>query len=308
MTRPSLRSRRRQTGLTMIELVAALAMFVMILGILYSLLNAATNLWATANNGQKEMETAERLLATIEDDLTQAVTDNGSVTNTLTGTEAASFVCTSDFPAGDDSVAIFLRFARPASSRVNLSGMDEERRLSLDAVFYSYCNYAVYRHVIPLEHPEEEETKALSELLEEAQRKTDFAAICRNLENDPTGESLQSEPGLHSCMARYVTDIMVVGSIPYTDLEESLHVEKPDEDRSEGDVLLPDSDDYMTIWANTLPDRIDVSLVIQKADDWVRWRTLTEKGDTESARAADSLGIKASRRITFTTKGGSRLP
>ncbi len=299
---------RSKAGLTMIELVAALAMFVMILGILYSLVNAATNLWATANNGQKEMETAERLLATIEDDLTQAVTDNGSVTNTLTGTEAASFVCTSDFPAGDDSVAIFLRFARPALSRVNLAGMDEERRLSLDAVFYSYYNYAVYRHVIPLEHQEEEEPKALSERLEEAQRQTDFSAICRNLENDPTGESLQSEPGLHSCMARYVTDIMIIGSIPYTDLEESLQTEKPEEDRNKGDTLLPDSDDYMTIWANTLPDRIDIRLVIQKADDWVRWRTLTEKADAESILAADALGIQASRRITFTTKGGSRLP
>ena len=64
----------------------------------------------------------------------------------------------------------------------------------------------------------------------------------------------------------------------------------------------------MTIWANTLPDRIDIRLVIQKADDWVRWRTLTEKADAESILAADALGIQASRRITFTTKGGSRLP
>ena len=297
----------------MIELVASLTMFVMVMGILYSLLHAATTLWTDANNGQKEIDTAERLLSTLEDDLTQAVTDNGSVTNMLHDTEGASFVCDSEIPAGADSAHIILRFARPASPRINLSGIDEERRLSLDAVFYTYYQYEVYRHVIPMEQQEEgAEPRALSELLEATQRETDFTAICQHLENDPTGEELTSEPGLHTCLARHVTYFSIYGSIPYEALLESLTASlgytKPEEDRDKDHILLPDSDDYPIIWANTLPDRIDVELTIQKEAEWPRWLSLTNQEDWDARITASALGIRASRRITFMTKGASRLP
>ena len=66
----------RNNGYTLIELVAALSLFVVILGVLMTILNSATDLWSASRSQKKDLSAALAITDLIADDLYQAVTDN----------------------------------------------------------------------------------------------------------------------------------------------------------------------------------------------------------------------------------------
>jgi type II secretory pathway component PulJ len=65
--------RRRRAGLTVLELVSALALFVIILGMLFVALNGATDIWSHDAAQSKGLQAMRRVQELMADDLTCAV-------------------------------------------------------------------------------------------------------------------------------------------------------------------------------------------------------------------------------------------
>jgi len=69
----SFRRRSRRSGLTAIELVSALALFVIILGMLLITINGATDTWALSTSKNAGQSHVRRIVDMLADDLTSAV-------------------------------------------------------------------------------------------------------------------------------------------------------------------------------------------------------------------------------------------
>ena len=65
--------RRRQTGLTVLELVSALSLFVIILGMLFIAINGASDIWSHSTTQNKGQQSMRRILEKMGDDLDCAV-------------------------------------------------------------------------------------------------------------------------------------------------------------------------------------------------------------------------------------------
>lgn len=65
--------RRRQTGLTVLELVSSLALFVIILGLLLVALNAATDIWSRSSSKTRGQMQMRRVMEKLGDDLACSV-------------------------------------------------------------------------------------------------------------------------------------------------------------------------------------------------------------------------------------------
>ena len=86
--------------MTLIELIAALALFVIILGSLLTVMNTATSLWSSSRSQNRERATAENLAGLVFDDLYEAVADNGVAhdPHPLIEVGQATFLVGSDLP------------------------------------------------------------------------------------------------------------------------------------------------------------------------------------------------------------------
>lgn len=289
-----------RSGMTLLELVAALALFVIILGSLLMLLNAATSLWSESRNQNKEQATAQNVLDLISDDLRHAVTDDAP-----DPTAKPSFVMESP-PTNPtpDEVTVLLGFARHAGSAPADSQLSSAPSLAVEAVFYTLCGNALYRHVVtlPFTYDGTTENKTLGDRLAECGSELDKALhekiylrakVKANL-LDPV-EPTQPAGCQWACsLLAENARIELRTALPrkYT-LSESK------------ETLIPvvvdtasDSREFRYLETRVLPDRIDIAIGIQ-----------TEESLNQPSQAADGTGYQScSQRITFPTQGGSRLP
>lgn len=112
----------------MVELVAALALFVIILGLLLTVLDSATNLWSSARSQQREQLVADTVAGILAADLCEAVTDNGTPTNS-TVVKPTFYLQTPASNAAPGEVTIVPGFVRTASPCTSATGIDASVRL-----------------------------------------------------------------------------------------------------------------------------------------------------------------------------------
>jgi type II secretory pathway pseudopilin PulG len=310
----------RNNAYTLIELVAALSLMVVILGILMTILNSATNLWGSSRNQKKDLTAiATSITDLIADDLYQAVTDNSIPTNsTAEAPEYPSFILETPTNAAPNDVVVLLAFARRSSSRVPAPGPSStgNTRLSLDAVFYTYYRYALFRHAIPL-YNNLNDPQPLGTLLYELLDSVRDAGTHNNIITvlqDPTQSSNAkwqysllaeyAEPSLNALIPEQFVRKQEQG---FPNMVEDSD-KRPIIDDGTMKLMLPPI--YNRLTADVLPDQIDVALHIFNEQDWERYISLLQKQlpENEFGFHASNLGTLISRRITLPQAGGSRLP
>lgn len=275
--------RGRKNGMTLIELVAALSLMVVIIGILMTVLNSATNLWGSSRNRKKDLTAIATSIADlIADDLYQAMTDISEQNDLY-----QSFYCYSPDPTNiaTDTVTIHLAFLRPASPRTHVPPqLQSETRTSLDAIFYTTYSAALYRHVLPV-------------TLDFTQALTNGIALPHNFLTELM--PLVNDPELH----RKLLD--PYASPPETSsalLAERVIATFLAHYRDDPD---PKPDD---IQSDLLPHYLDLALHLFNAEDWDAYRAGINDYSKSAEMKRSQLGTLISRRITLPQAGGSRLP
>jgi len=309
----------RNNGYTLIELVAALSLFVVILGVLMTILNSATDLWSTSRSQKKDPSAGLAITDLIADDLYQAVTDNSIPTNsTAEAPEHPSFILETPTNAAPDVVVVLLAFARRSSSRVPAPGPSGtgDTRLSLDAVFYTYYRYALFRHAIPL-YNNLNDPQPLGTLLHELLKSVGDAGTHNNIITvlqDPTQSS--DAKWQYSLLAEYV-EPSLNALIPEQFVRKQEQAQGfpnmvNNSDKwviiDDGNMKLTSPPTYDRLTTDVLPDQIDVALHLFDEQDWAKYELLRDQNTKDARYQIKTLGTFVSRRITLPQAGGSRLP
>ena len=307
-----LSGRKNRSGMTMIELVAALALFVVILGSLMTVLNTATSLWSSSRSQQHEQAAAQNISELIANDFYQAVTDSGLASNDVPETTRPTFLLsTPPTNASPEDVTLVLAFARHASPQTfTAEGVvaDPKLRVSLDAVFYTFYNNTLFRHVIPLKYTSFAEPEPLGELLHDlraaVESKTvhdEFLAALLDPSQEPSAK--------WTCvvLAQRV-ELVVQAALPeaYVRKQDNAFDREPTEAAAGAGFALPPTYDRLT--SDVLPDQLDLALHLFSEADWSTWQRLKNDTSDDATRKKQHLGVLLSKRIAFPTKGGSRLP
>jgi hypothetical protein len=263
-------------GFTMIELVSALALFVVIFGILLLALNAATNLWSTSRAQRRELPSAERIAGLIADDLYQAVADPILATNgaTLYNTFVFQNLPTN---AVQTAPAVLLAFPRTASPRTLDPDLDQTTRLALDAVFYTTYSNAFFRVAIPVH--------------------------IKSDHSDSLGEWFESYVGAAQNPSYHAAALFPDNNIP--DISITLLAERVIPTFA---TYYPSQTYYDQLETNALPDMLDLSLHIFDTADWSVFQAILQDTTPAADLERSHLGTLISRRVTLPQAGGSRLP
>lgn len=280
--------------MTMIELVAALALFVLILGTLLTVMDTATSLWSSSRSQQTEQTKAENIADVIADDLYEAVTDNGVPTNSPAADIKPTFLLsTPPTNSSPNSVIVVLGLVRHASPRTYTEG-DTATRISLDAVFYTYYKNALFRHAMPLSYTSLDEPKTLGELFE-----SQFSNVQKPSIHDQILDSLQNPATAISAPWSYLllaerTEMELAATLPRT------YVKNPGNG--------PESVTLGKVEAFALPDQINLALRIYSVEDWSTYQSIKDNTSDDATLKKRGLGSFYSKLISFPAKGGSRLP
>jgi len=299
-------------GMTMIELVSALMLFILILGALTMALNKATTLWSTSHTNQYEKERANLILTLIADDLQLAVTDNGSLNSVAE--PPATFYCDTTTNQSSE-VKLILQFIR---HRTKPSPFDSspDAPPALDAVFYTFTQDALFRHVFPLKYSDPEAPEHIGELLENLRndhqadlRSAEFHAQLLRYLKDPLGGDPEPTVGWeYSLLADKLLQPLIIAGVPsrYVRESQSRLVSAP----ANAGLALQSIPEYSRVESAVLPDYLDLSIRIFSEVDWHKYLRLfdTALDDETFARAQAHLGAPSSRRISFKTIRGARLP
>jgi hypothetical protein len=290
--------------MTMIELVAALALFVVIFGILLLALNAATNLWDNSRAQRRELPAAEHIADLIADDLYQAtVADTNDYPVFILETPPAK-------PEAD-IVYTVLALIRPAPFRTPVP-ISKDRR-SLDAIFYTYYNDTLFRHAIPLEI-KYSDTGSIGQFIHDiAQQQFLTPANHDTILKYSRGENNTYPSGLlwqWQVLAER-TDIILKATIPHALI------------RIDGDARYPNTPLPTTttdpalhlppvpvekLYSDILPDQVDILLRLCDEQDWSVFAPIRDQDTPEANYTKSHLGTLISRRVTLPQAGGSRLP
>ncbi|MDX9868520.1 MAG: hypothetical protein RBT78_11395 [Kiritimatiellia bacterium] len=271
-----------RSGYTLIELVASLALFVMILGMLMTVLNSATDMWSGSRGQKREQTVAAAITDLIADDLYQAVSDISESADLY-----KSFYLYSPDPTNThpDTVTILLAFLRPASPRTRIpAGLGSGTRTSLDAVFYTAYSHALFRHAIPV-------------TLDFAQAVTNGVALPHEFLTETM--PLVNDPSLHqklldpSATPPATSSSLLAERILPTFLAHYLDDPDPKPDDVQSD--LP-------------PQYLDLSLHLFSAEEWGTYQSGFNDSSPSALLKRAHLGTLVSRRITLPQAGGSRLP
>jgi len=295
-----------RSGMTMIELVAALALFIIVLGSLLTILNSATSLWSSSRSQQREQAAAQSLIDLLTDDLQNAVTDSGVPTNNTPTAAKPTFVLDSRTNAPADDVLIMLQFARhaiPHAQGTSPSGIP----VSLDAVFYTFAGNALFRHVIPLSYPTFAQAEPLGDLLDEQRAKVENGTLHDQILKALSDPAIKpSADWSYSVLATRIDVLGMLAAIPEAFVRKTLFHKTADARQTAAGLSLPPEYDYLE--TDVLPDRLDVALRLHSEEDWNTLQRLDGQSTDEADRKRQLLGLKFSKRITFPAQGGSRLP
>ncbi|NLT69942.1 MAG: hypothetical protein GXX91_04520, partial [Verrucomicrobiaceae bacterium] len=298
--------RGRNNAFTLIELVAALSLFVVILGILMTVLNSATEMWSASHSQKKEQTAALAITDLIADDLVQAVSVNIN--------DYPIFILESlpDIPGKPDPSKVYtiLGFVRHASvhSPVPLS----EKRRSIDAVFYTYYDNALLRHVFPIVTSGFNTSESIGKLVDGYKNK-----LTKD-EHDKILKFARNEPGAtypdvwQWQLLAERADIIIAATLPRTLIRMNDPGKYPNALPSAPD---PDPDLHLPplpvsrLYSDVLPDQVDIrQLRLCDQQDWAAYEPLRDKDTPKDRYLKAFLGTLVSRRITLPQAGGSRLP
>jgi type II secretory pathway pseudopilin PulG len=306
--------RGRNHAFTLIELVAALSLFVVILGILMTVLNSATEMWSASRSQKKEQTAALAITDLIADDLYQAVADNSVPTNsTANAPEYSSFILeTPPANATLNDVVVLLAFARRSSSRVpdpDTAGATDTR-FSLDAVFYTYYLNALFRHVIPL-YNDFTDPQPLGTLLHDLRDSVKKENIHKQIIESLSDATKSSDAKWqYTLLAERVLPSLNAtipeGFVRQKDQGFPHMVEGSDKWPIGNNMKLHPIFDRLT--TDVLPDQIDVAFRLFDEQDWAAYWKLEKDSSPADVLKSSYLGTFISRRITLPQAGGSRLP
>ena len=301
---------RRANGFTMIELVSAMALLVIILGILLTALNTATNLWSNSRAQRRELPAAQHITDLIADDLTQAVTVG--VTN-----DYPIFVLeTPQTNPANSTVYVVLALLRPAPPHSPVPVSSERR--SLDAVFYTYYNDTLFRHAIPLRTAGFDDPKSLGEIMHDY-RTDDMTPATHNTlltyHQDPTAATVPNVNWQWQVLAERVDTPALLATLPHAFIRPDYKAPYENSDPSQLPHIAPDL--YLPplsvskLYTDVLPDQVDIRIRLFDAADWadfegIRRSDPQNENDLLSQRRAN-LGTLTSRRIFLPQAKGSRL-
>jgi len=277
--------RGRNNAFTLIELVAALSLFVVILGILMTVLNSATDLWSASRSQKKEQTAALAITDLIADDLYQAVTDISKTNDLYHSFYVFSPAITNTLSDTDPTVTIHLAFLRPASPHTRIpAGLKSETRTSLDAVFYTSYEFALFRHVIPV-------------TIDFSRTVTNGVARPHSFITDAM--PFVNKPDLHRNLLN--------PAAPPPDTTSSLLAERvlPAFGAHYWDGPDPKPDD---VQSDLFPHYLDLLFYLFNAEDWATYQSIRNDSSDAAELKRSLLGTLVSRRITLPQAGGSRLP
>ena len=149
----SFRRSNRRAGLTVLELVSALALFIIILGTLLIALNSATDIWTRSANKNRDMQKVRQALDMIATDLTCAVAprslNSGSTpppsSTSATDPEPLFRVSTKGNLSNVDQIGLyFIKMLSPTD-------MTDPKQLSMEFVAYSLTTNGLSRYTRPVQ-------------------------------------------------------------------------------------------------------------------------------------------------------------
>jgi len=301
----SFRRHSLRSGMTMIELVAALALFVVILGALLTIMNTATSLWSTARGQQREQAVGRQILDLLTDDLQHAVTDAPS--NGVSSLPPPTFILDTRTNQTASGVQIVLQFARHAK-RQTFPPAQSGTPLSLDAVFYTYFDNALFRHAIPLS-VDYADPKTLGKLLDDQRPDVESKPLHEDIlkyVRDPTRNPPPAPDWSFSLLAERIDLLDLPATLPEAFARKPKSKLRAAASTSATGFYRPPQYNYLE--TDVLPDRIDVALRLHSAEDWATLQRLQNDSSAEADRTQDRLGLRFSKQITFPAQGGSRLP
>ena len=295
--------RGRNNAFTMIELVASLALFVVIFGILLIALNAATALWQNSHAQRSERPSAENIADLIADDLYQAVVAN-------TNDYPIFSLETPPSPTTLTEVYTVLSLVRPASFHTPLPVSDQRR--AIDAIFYTYYGNALFRHVIPIVTSGFQDPESIGKIMDDYKKGNltpanhdKIIAYLEGLGSAPTDLTWEWQ-----LLANRMT-IMLNATIPRSLIRRDNATRYPNVLPSVSDpdhaLLLPPLP-VDKLYADVLPDQVDVVLRLFNQQDWDAYEPLRNLDTTTAIYQKNLLGTLLFRRITLPQTGGSRLP
>jgi hypothetical protein len=290
-----------RNGMTMVELVSALMIFIFILGALTMALNRATNLWSSSSTGQYEQEKGDFILALLADDLSQAVTDNALLRESE-NQPPPTFLCDADAVANAEECKIILQFVRhpPYKSLVR-----DNKPPALEAVFYTYYKNTLFRHAVALEYTNTDNQEHIGKLLEEkageVNDKNLHDAIIAYTENYPSTANWE-----YSLLAERIDLPIILAGIAERYIDAYAHeLYNKSAVLSSGLRTLPE---YYKMESAVLPDYLFVALRIYNETDWDESRRLADSDDPDLVKRKEPyLGKYFSRRYSFPTMKGARL-
>lgn len=293
------RPSRSRAGMTMLELVAALALFVIIFGILLIALNTATNLWSNSRAQRRELPTAQHIADIIADDLYQALTDNAPDTNAVsTLSEYPSFILRNTpkgaNPANPANHTVILGLVRPANTRLPVSLSAPP--LSVDAVFYTAYSNCLFRTVIPFPATPAS-PRPLGELLTLAEED----ALQSVQDYDPLTPLSSSSGAITTRLAeRVILDITA-------SISHALVSEISENGNYTAELDSETATVYIELSHCILPDCIDLTLYLFDPNDWNAYLSIIDDPSAEANMTRPHLGTLFSRRIFLPQSRGSRL-
>lgn len=293
----------RRSGMTMIELVSALMLFILILGGLTMALNKATTLWSPSHTKQKEQVTADLTLSLIEDDLKQAVTDNVPAINN--DESKPTFFVDSEPINNAGDVKIVLQFIRHRSYK---SKQKNKEIPALDAIFYTYYDNALFRHAVPLKYANPNQPEHIGEMLQNLTTSIETPALHAQILDyfkNPLGTAPPGN-GEFSLLAQNIHQPIIIAGMPTSYVTASTSkLYNPSFTLNNSIQTIPE---YIKLAATVLPDYIFVALRIFNDSDWIAYQTLIDSADTATIKRDEPhLGKVTSRRISFWTTRGTRL-
>ena len=137
----------RRSGLTVLELVSALALFIIILGTLLVALNSATDLWTRSANKNRDLQKVRQALDLLATDLTCAVAPpsqkwaNADLPSSTLGTAQHPL-----FIAEGNATLVGLYFIKTLSS----SELSVTKQLSMELVAYCWTTNGLSRYTFPV--------------------------------------------------------------------------------------------------------------------------------------------------------------
>jgi len=286
-----------RSGLTIIELITSLVLFVMIFGMLMAVVRIAVNLWTPDQSDSQLQARGDTVMDVLANDFYQAVADNGATfPNAKTNDPCFVLDCNTNTLANTTVPQIVLYFARQASPTTPLTRGSPDQRNALDAVFYVCYSNCLSRHIYPLVRGTwKDNSETLSDLLSAARNELDSGLPGIYAWFRSTGGVASPDWGSHSLLASRC-NFAALATLPPEMLKNPFSDPEPL-------VRFDQCEAYV------VPDFLDAALILYDEAEWNTLNTPPPASETteETGLKRAFLGKQFSKRMAYPAKGGARL-